>query len=207
MLGFGGSVMWIARFLFAGFIASAFTVFGQDSRMSDHSKEALKSAVEVSISSDRHSYKQPDSIRLIAQVKNVGEAPFFVFPQASFEDDGDGVFVVRITETPKCNSVVTNGAGTPAPPAKDLKFADYVRTSWKLLKPAESMQASDLFDKIYPLCPGKYSLTVAYLTELFWWTGGSIHASEAELPFPAVFGVYRVNTISFQVRASKRGNF
>jgi hypothetical protein len=181
-------------------MGNAFTVFGQDSRMSDHSKEALKGAVEVTISSDRHSYKQHDSIWLTAHVKNVGEIPFFVFPQTSFEDDGDGVFIVRIKEAPKCNSLVTNHAGTPVPPAKDLKFADYVQTSWELLKPGELMQASDLFDKIHPLCPGKYSLTVTYLTELFWWTGDSIHASEAELPFPAVFGAYRGNTVSFRVR-------
>jgi len=187
--------------VFAGLVGSAFSVFGQDSRMSDHAKDALKGAVEVTITSDRHSYKQHDSIWLTAHVKNVGGAPFFVFPRTSFEDDGDGVFIVRITEAPKCNSLVTTHAGTPAPPAKDLKFADYVQKSCKLLKPGESMEASDLFDKIHSLCPGRYSLTVAYLTELFWWTRENIHASETDLPFPALFGTYRGNTVSFQVRA------
>jgi len=53
--------MGIVRSLvFAGLIGHTFTVLGQDSRMSDHSKEALKNAVEVSIASDRHSYKQHD---------------------------------------------------------------------------------------------------------------------------------------------------
>jgi len=138
---------------------------------------------------------------LTAHVKNIGSAPFFVFPKSSFEDDGDGVFIVRITEAPKCNGLVTTHAGTPAPPAKELKFVDYVQTSWKLLKPGESIETSDLFDKIHPLCPGKYSLTVTYLTELFWWTGESIQASETDLPFPALFGAYRGNAISFKVRA------
>ena len=40
--------MGIVRSLvFAGLIGHTFTVLGQDSRMSDHSKEALKNAVEV----------------------------------------------------------------------------------------------------------------------------------------------------------------
>jgi len=138
-----------------------------------------------------------------AQIKNVGEASVFVFPRTSFEDDGDGVFIVRVTETPKCKFVFTNHAGTPAPPTKDLRFADYVQSSWKLLKPGKSLQAQNVFRKIdSPLCPGKYALTVTYLTELFWWTGERIHASESELPFPAVFGVYRGNAITFQVQGT-----
>jgi hypothetical protein len=102
--------------------------FGQDSRMSNRWKEALKGAVEISLSSDKQSYKRGEPISLTATIKNVGEAPFYVFPRTSFEDDGDGAFIVRITETPKCRLVVTNMAGTPAPPAKDLKFVDYVQT-------------------------------------------------------------------------------
>ena len=191
----------VCLLVFAVLIGKPSTIFGQDPRMSDHSKEALKGTVEVTLASDKHSYKQHDSIWLTAHVKNVGLTPLFVFPRTSFEDDGDGVFVVKITDAPKCNSLVTTHAGTPAPPSKDLKFADYVQTSWKLLKPGESIEASDLFDKVHPLCPGKYSLTVTYLTELFWWAGDSIHASEADLPFPALFGAYRGNTISFKVRA------
>lgn len=141
-------------------MASSFPVFGQDHRMSDRSKEALKGAVEVSVSSDRYSYKQGEPILLTATIKNVGGAPFYVFPRTSFEDDGDGVFIVRVTETPKCKLGYTNMAGTPAPPAKDLKFADYVQGTWKLLKPGESLDAHDAFHKITsPLCPGKYALT------------------------------------------------
>lgn len=189
--------------LLAILMGSSLVASGQDSRMSDHSKEALKGAVEVSVSSDRQSYKHGEPILLTATIKNVGEAPFYVFPRTSFEDDGDGVFIVRVTETPKCKLGYTNMAGTPAPPAKDLKFVDYVQTTWKLLKPGESLQAHDVFHKINsPLCPGKYALTVSYLTELFWWSGERIHASDAELAFPAVFGLYRGNAITFQVQGT-----
>jgi len=198
------NVMRIRRLLLlAGLIGSALMASGQDSRMSDRSKEVFKGAVEVSVSRDKHSYKQGEPIWLTAQIKNVGEASVFVFPRTSFEDDGDGVFIVRVTETPKCKFVFTNHAGTPAPPTKDLRFADYVQSSWKLLKPGKSLQAQNVFRKIdSPLCPGKYALTVTYLTELFWWTGERIHASESELPFPAVFGVYRGNAITFQVQGT-----
>jgi hypothetical protein len=171
--------------------------------MSNRWKEALKGAVEISLSSDKQSYKRGEPISLTATIKNVGEAPFYVFPRTSFEDDGDGAFIVRITETPKCRLVVTNMAGTPAPPAKDLKFVDYVQTDWKLLKPGESLEAREIFHKIdSPLCPGRYALTVSYRTELFWWAGERIHESESELQFPAVFGTYRGNSVTFQVRGS-----
>ena len=100
--------------LLAGLIGSALMASGQDSRMSDRSKEVFKGAVEVSVSRDKHSYKQGEPIWLTAQIKNVDEASVFVFPRTSFEDDGDGVFIVRVTETPKCKFVFTNHAGTPA---------------------------------------------------------------------------------------------
>jgi hypothetical protein len=66
--------------------------------MSDRSKETLKGAIEVSLSVDRHVYKQGEPIWLTAEIKNVGQAPVFIFPRTSFEDDGDGVIVVRVME-------------------------------------------------------------------------------------------------------------
>ena len=112
--------MVITRWLLlAVLMASTPGVWGQDSRMSERSKDALKGAIDVSVSSDKHSYKQGEQIWLTATIKNVGATPFYVFPRTSFQDDGDGVFIVRVTETPKCKLVFTGGAGTPAPPAKE----------------------------------------------------------------------------------------
>ena len=48
--------------LLAGLIGSALMASGQDSRMSDRSKEVFKGAVEVSVSRDKHSYKQGEPI-------------------------------------------------------------------------------------------------------------------------------------------------
>jgi len=192
---------WAFEFLFLSWlVASALGASGQDSRMSDRSKQALRDAVEVKLSSDKHLYKRGEAVWLTAQVKNIGETPVFVFPRTSFDDDGDGAFVIRVKETPHCKLTGTNMAGTPGPPAKDLQFADYIRTSCKLLKPGEFLQARDVLHKITPpFCPGKYTLTVAYLTELFWWTREKIQASESELEFPAVYGAYRGNAITFEV--------
>src|SRR5215471_6115676 len=140
-------------------MGSTLTTLSQDSRMSDRWKEALKEAVEIKLSSDKQSYGRSEPISLTATIRNVGKVPFYVFPRTSFEDDGDGVFMVRITEAPNCKMAVNNMAGTVAPPAKDLKFEDYVQTEWKLLKPGESLQAKDALYKIDPpFCPGKYAL-------------------------------------------------
>jgi hypothetical protein len=186
-------------------MGSTLRFFGQDSRMSDQWKEALKGAVEISLSSDKQSYGRGEPISLTATIKNAGKVPFYVYPRTSFADDGEGVFMVRITEAPNCKGGANNMAGTVAPPAKDLKFVAYVQTEWKLLKPGESLQAKDVFYKIDPqFCPGKYALSVSYRTELLWWTVEKIHESDSELPFPAVFGTYQGKSITFEVRGSAR---
>ena len=186
-------------------LISSVMACGQDDRMSDRSKELLKGEVGVILSTDKNIYRGGEPIWLTAQIKNLGQTPFFVVDNSHFEDGGDAAFVVRLTDAPQCELLMANMSGSPAPPAKDLSFADYVRKSWRVLNPGDSLESREIFDQVRsPLCPGKYTLGVTYVTELFWWTAERIHASESELPFPAAFGVYHGNSVSFEVVTEER---
>ena len=169
--------------------------------MSQRFRYRLQGNVNVSLSTNKSLYSFGEPVFLTAAITNSGKEPFYLYPHAAFEEDGEGVFILKTVRTPKCNMTGRGGAGTIAPPAEGLKFSDYVSDSWLLLPPGAFFGITRPFDKLSPLCPGTYTLSVTYLTELFWWNKDRIQASEGELKFPAAYGAYRGNTVTFRVRA------
>jgi hypothetical protein len=171
--------------------------------MSEKTKALLANSVAVTLSPNKSVFRFQEPVFLTARIENRGHAPIYVFPNGSFEEDGDGAFVVKVVDAPKCKATGRGMAGTPAPPSKDLKFAEWVKSHWLLLPPRGFLKKTEQFTKLQPLCPGIYVLKIYYLTELFWWDKERIQDSEGELPYPGAYGVYKGNTVRFRIDEAK----
>lgn len=174
-------------------------IAGQDARMSDASKAALNSVVQVILTSDKSVYQRGESITVRAELRNIGTQPFYIYPKVQFGLDGNGIFRVYLKPLQPCRRIVRGEFIDEAAAPPLLEFADYIQKTWRLLRPGEliSVTASGV---VSAPCPGRYELGGEYFTKLQAWSGKRIAQSESKLQYPVAFGSFRATPSIIEVQ-------